>query len=216
MFVYTKHVRNILGNNVLDRFEDGLAHAERLRQILPPVYNSARLNEQPVPSINAMINIREEVEDNCEDLARHSETIETNDNEEGNGLESMQNDALNENIGEKVQIERTSETDDVKIEQFQEVVMEPEDLNAIDNLFSDADEDIEQSNSTLDEQSVNGEEDTSSSSIECIFESLDDFRPMVLENGYFIKPHDILSNNIPFKTNVSLFFFPGCQKSVCF
>lgn len=206
----------MFGNNVLDRFEDGLNHAERLRRILPPLYNSARLKEQPIPSINAMINIQEEEEENGEDLSCHSEPIETNGNEDENGLELVQNNASNEDIDEQVQIEHASETDDVKIEHFQQVVMEPEDLNAVDNLFADNGQDIEQLNSTLDGPSVseNSEEDTSSSSIECIFESLDDFRPKVLENGYFIKPNDILSNNIPFKTNVS--FFLNVHKSVCF
>lgn len=94
----------MFGNNVLDRFEDGLNHAERLRRILPPLYNSARLKEQPIPSINAMINIQEEEEENGEDLSCHSEPIETNGNEDENGLELVQNNASNEDIDEQVQI----------------------------------------------------------------------------------------------------------------
>lgn len=202
-------------NNVLDRFENGLAHAEHLRRILPALYNPARLNEQPIPSVNAITNIQEEDEDN---LARNIEPLEFDHNKGKNHAELAQNDTSNDSIDGRVPIGHTVEPEngasDLKIEHFEEVVMDPDDLIAVDNLFADDDDDIEQFNSTLDEQSLddNNEEDTSSSSIECIFESLNDFRPKVLENGYFIKSDDILSNNIPFKTNVS--FFLAIQKCV--
>lgn len=201
-------------NDVLDRFEDGVAHAERLRRILPAVYNVARINEQPIPSTNAISQ-----EENEDDVVQNNEPIEIVHNKEKNRSELAPNDTSNESIEEQVPTECTLEpendTSDLKIEQFEEVVMDPDDLYAVDNLFANDDNEIEQFNSTLDDQSFdNNEEDTSSSSVECTFESLNDFRPKVLENGYFIKSDDILSNNIPFKTNVSLFL--AIYKSVRF
>lgn len=180
--------------NVLDRFDDALAHAERLRKFLPAIYNPARLTEQPIPSINAMT--REEESENSEDETQNRELIELAHHEEEN---------YNQNTGDQEQI---NETGDCKIEQFDEVVLDEDDLNAVDNLFDGDEEGSEQFNDPLDQQSINGnnEDDTSSSSIECTFESLNDFRPIVMKDGYFIKSHDILSNNIPFKTNVSFFF----------
>lgn len=42
-------------NNKIDTFKEGMEHVERLRPISPAIYNAARVNERPIPSIEPIL-----------------------------------------------------------------------------------------------------------------------------------------------------------------
>lgn len=224
----------------LDTFDDAFAHAERLRCLFPAVYNPARVGEVPIPPvylINAVENEAQIVQHNEEienDVASIGDTTVASDeaieNAENHGgpeiliasanatnteeidVQVTQNSAQAENEQADEAPEQNDVSVTVKIKSFGDVVMPPDDLNAINSLFARGND------STCVEQPVdlpdnsveelpdiaNHTDDSSDDQIECFFESLNDFRPIVLMDGYTIKANDVLSNNIPFKINVSL------------
>lgn len=176
-------------NVILDRFDDAIAHAERLRRLMPAVYNPSRVNELPIPPV---MNV--EPEDNGHTNNDQGDTDEINELNES--AETEENHELSE---QNITLEA------LKVEPFQQVAMESADLNAVEYFFAEGNEEL---NETLEEppNSDPSEGDTSDDDIEFTYESLDDFRPMIEKDGYEIKAHDILSDNIPFKTNVRFYF----------
>lgn len=88
---------------------------------------------------------------------------------------------------------------DFKTESFVIVQMDAADESVVESLF--ADENEPEICDPL-EETPNNDESNDDDAIECFYETLDDFRPMVIKDGYMIKANDILCGNIPFKTNV--------------
>lgn len=175
---------------ILDRFDDAIAHAERLRCIMPAVYNPSRVNELPIPPV---LNV--EPEDNG-----HMNNDDQDDIDEIDRLNESADIEENHEISEQnITLEA------LKVEPFQQVAMESADLNAVEHLFAEGNQEL---NDPLEEppNSDLSEGDTSDDDIEFTYDSLDDFRPMIEKDGYEIKAHDILSDNIPFKTNVRFYF----------
>lgn len=197
-------------------------HAEKLRSVLPAVYNQARLYEQPIPPIVAAV-----------------EMI-SNEHDEMDGFEGIEN----------AQTSESNDTNfDVKPPIFAEIELPTEDAAAFDAMFSDEEilsesempahsmdeiDPLENSNiatannentSQNNMSSVGNSEPESfvqdDSSIEqivaarqitdkiidsgdelqCTYTSLASFRPNI-ENVYQIKKQDVLCNNRPFKQNV--------------
>lgn len=174
---------------ILDRFDDAIAHAERMRRHMPAVYNPSRVNELPIPPV---MNVEPEDDGHM--------------NNDQDDIDEI--DGLNESaeIGEDHEISEQNITlEALKVEPFQQIAMESADMNAVEYLFAEGNEEL---NDPLEEppNSDLSEGDTSDDDIEFTYESLDDFRPMIEKDGYEIKAHDILSDNIPFKTNVRFYF----------
>lgn len=96
----------------------------------------------------------------------------------------------NDGTGQAAEVDENA---DVK-QTFDDVVVADHDLNAIRDieLACDApDVDMEEIHVKVD-------------GIEFIYKSESDFIPIQINDGYIIKPNDVLSNSWPFKENVSI------------
>lgn len=169
---------------------------------MPANYNDRRLNEQPIPPVEF-----DPMDDN---------EFEMDEYDLMNAMQAEQNDDENESQAFIEENHEANNESEIKIEEFEVEPMAAEDLNAVDNIFAEVDEPL---NDRLQEPPNNGvdEADTSDDSIECTFESLNDFRPMIIKDGYEIKSYEILSDNIPIKTNVRLesFLWLICNINYC-
>lgn len=145
----------------LGNFDDAIAHVDRLRRFLPPLYNPSRVHELPIPPVNVT-------------------NIESEENEESDDERSVINE-----IHEISQ--QNNSIDEIKIEQFEQVPLEPEDLNAVNNLFAEDDQQLVESTRNANICEKIDEE------VECTYASLNDFQPIIETDGYQIKLNDILS-----------------------
>lgn len=169
-------------------FNDALNHVERMRSNLPAIYNPARIRERPIPRV-----IIGENELEPEDENSAYETAEESIFD-GNSY-AIEQTEHNETFEEEDEI-------DVKPPILEEIQLTSEDAAVFDSMFSCESNDPLQS-SCNDE---NNDSD-SSSDVEYIFTSYEEWPKPIIENEFQIKAHDMLSNNRPFKQNVRNFLF---------
>lgn len=227
---------NISIFRVVVSFNNAMHHAEKLRSLLPAVYNQARLYEQPIPPIVAAVEMIPDEHDEME------------------GFEAIENTQTGE----------SNDTNfDVKPPIFAEIELPTQDAAAFDAMFSDEetlsesempahsmDENIPLGNSNIAtannesnsqnnmslvgnsepnsfvqdnasiEQIVAARQITvkiidSDDELECTYTSLASFRPNIV-NVYQIKKQDVLCNNRPFKQNVIFVKRNGIIRSISY
>lgn len=193
-------------------FDEALEHAERLRAQMPKTYNPARECEQPIPSI----------------APPTLDMYSSNDGSDGNN-EVEQEEVQEETIDEEHQEDARESThgvdesdpEDVK-PRFEDVFVADKDSNAFHAIFSaannpaephveNAESQIQPNDSLFEADEMNlstGGKKTLvfDDDLECVYDSESDFKPMLIDDGYIIKPNDMLSNNWAFKTNVTFFY----------
>lgn len=205
-------------------FDDALQHANRLRRLLPPTYNPARERELPIPPV--------EITTPSEQSANHDESVQNYvvevyehgafEEPEDYAVEDNEQDAFEEpednghDADEQTQEQLDDGHNDVK-PMFDTVELQQDDASAFGELsFGAVDEDDPlQSISSLsinaaqpaeEENEMNATANTFKydEEVQYSYQTIADFIPIQMNDGYEIKAHDILSDNRPFKKNVGI------------
>lgn len=197
---------------------------------MPAIYNSLRPLEMPIPPVEVTSSENEQFEENLneqeftdnevvgdvgnepavpEQGAESSTTVSQQDIEElvdfvGNNVTppsqiAHESNGANEQFGANESDENISQ-EELK-PNFEEVYVDEDDEQEFENLFhieQQSENDTEEPRAPAKAMTVIVDKD-----IQVTFTSLADFKPMKNKNGYVIKAKDMLSDNVPFKQNVS-------------
>lgn len=180
---------------------------------MPKTYNPKRVYEHPIPSTSA---------ENVLDV--EDESHNSNEQQQGEEENNTYEEAVTEQNGSSQDV-LAPELEDVK-PIFADLHVDEEDSNAFHSIFSMEDDSIDQEsvgqmepvdlNDTLsgDETASDTEDSmtkfTFDDGLECSFKSQSDFTPILVDDGYVVKPDDMLSNSWAFKVNVNAVFNRFC------
>lgn len=186
---------------ISDNHQDAVEYCARQRPVTPPVYNEARINEQPVPNTNPPIIADESIAGPSKDRSNNQEicpcnvVIEPMENTEQSRIVCSTASSNNAVIDENDEQPTTSNN-------FEEVLVEKFDPSEVEIKEEDP---LELMNDFEDESEQNDEPsffyEVVSDEVVMFYENKSSFKPMATNLRF--KIDDVLSGALPFKEYVS-------------